>query len=138
MNNDFRYVMHDMTNIYIGAKHTYDELMNIDEVPFKLKTILSHYMLKEIAGNTTLENHLFFMKKTDESYRIYKQMKTRFKLNVFRENGHGKGKPGYVQKEYKIDEIVEGPESAVLHENMNTIFVEEMHITKLGLLSVGI
>ena len=71
MNNDFRYVMHDMTNIYIGAKHTYDELMNIDEVPFKLKTILSHYMLKEIAGNTTLENHLFFMKKTDESYRIY-------------------------------------------------------------------
>ena len=44
----------------------------------------------------------------------------------------------YVQKEYKIDEIVEGPESAFLHENMNTIFVEEMHITKLGLLSVGI
>ena len=48
MNNDFRYVMHDMTNLYIGAKHTYDELMDIDEVPFKLKTILSHYMLKEI------------------------------------------------------------------------------------------
>ena len=78
------------------------------------------------------------MKKTDESYLIYKQMKTRFKLNVFRENGHGKGKPGYVQKEYKVEEIVEGPESAFLHENMNTIFVEEMHITKLGLLAVGI
>ena len=138
MNNDYRYVMHDMTNVYIGAKYTYDELMDVDEVPFKLKTIFSHYMLKEIDGNTTLENHLFYMKKTDESYLVYKQMKARFKLNVFRENGHGKGKSGYVQKSYKINEIVEGPEAAFLHANMNTIFVEEMHITKLGLLSVGI
>ena len=50
---------------------------------------------------------------------IYKQMKAKFKLNVFREDGHGKGKPGYVQKEYKIQDIVEGPEAAFLHENMN-------------------
>ena len=27
MNNDFKYVMHNMTNIYIGAKYTYDEIM---------------------------------------------------------------------------------------------------------------
>ena len=27
MNNDYKYVMHDLTNIYIGAKYTYDELM---------------------------------------------------------------------------------------------------------------
>ena len=138
MNNDFKYVMHDLTNVYIGAKYTYDEIMNSDEVPFKFKVILSHYMLKEIAGNTTLENHLFFMKPTDESYIIYKQMKAKFKLNVFREDGHGKGKPGYVQKEYKIQEIVEGTEAAFLHANMNTIFVEELHLTTLGLMAVGI
>ena len=138
MNNDFKYVMHDLTNIYIGAKFTYEEIMDSDEVPFKFKVILSHYILREVDGNTTLENHLFFLKPTDESYMIYKQMKAKFKLNVFLEDGHGKGKPGYVQKEYKIDEIVEGPEAEFLHANMNTIFVEEMHITKLGLLSVGI
>ena len=46
MNNDFKYVMHDMTNVYIGAKYTYDEIMDSDEVPFKFKVILSHYMLK--------------------------------------------------------------------------------------------
>lgn len=138
MNNDFRYIMHDMTNLYIGAKHTYEELMDIDEVPFKFKVILSHYILKEIAGNTTIENHLFYMKQTDESYMIYKQMKAKFKLNVFYEDGHGKGKPGYVQKVYKIQDIVEGPEAALLHEKMNEIVVEEMHITKLGLLAVGI
>ncbi len=138
MNNDFRYVMQDMTNVYIGAKYTYDEIMNVDEVPFKLKVILSHYMLKEVAGNTTLENHIFYMKPDDMSYMVYKRMKARFKLNVFKEDGHGKGKPGYIQKEYKIQDIVEGPEAAMLHEKMNQIFVEEMHITKLGLLSISI
>ena len=120
------------------AKYTYDEIMNVDEVPFKLKVILSHYMLKEVAGNTTLENHIFYMKPDDMSYMVYKRMKARFKLNVFKEDGHGKGKPGYIQKEYKIQDIVEGPEAAMLHEKMNQIFVEEMHITKLGLLSVSI
>ena len=40
--------------------------------------------------------------------------------------------------EYKVQEIVEGPESAFLHENMNQIFVEELHITSLGLLAVSI
>ena len=138
MNNDFRYVMQDMTNVYIGAKYTYDEIMNVDEVPFKLKVILSHYMLKEVAGNTTLENHIFYMKPDDMSYMVYKRMKARFKLNVFKEDGHGKGKPGYIQKEYKIQDIVEAPEAAMLHEKMNQIFVEEMHITKLGLLSISI
>lgn len=138
MNNDFRYVMQDMTNVYIGAKYTYDEIMNVDEVPFKLKVILSHYMLKEVAGNTTLENHIFYMKPDDMSYMVYKRMKARFKLNVFKEDGHGKGKPGYIQKEYNIQDIVEGPEAAMLHEKMNQIFVEEMHITKLGLLSISI
>ena len=72
MNNDFKYVMHDLTNIYIGAKFTYEEMMNSDEVPFKFKVILSHYILREVDGNTTLENHLFFLKPTDESYMIYK------------------------------------------------------------------
>ena len=78
------------------------------------------------------------MKPDDMSYMVYKRMKARFKLNVFKEDGHGKGKPGYIQKEYKIQDIVEGPEAAMLHEKMNQIFVEEMHITKLGLLSISI
>ena len=111
--------------------------MDNDDVPFKFKTILSRYILKEVAGNTTLENHIFYMKKEDMSYMIYKQMKAKFKLNVFKEDGHGKGQPGYVQKEYKIQDIVEGKDSIELHEKMNQIFVEELHITSLGLLAVS-
>lgn len=134
-NNDFKYVMHDLTNVYIGAKYTYDELMNSDEVPFKLKTIFSHCMLREVAGDTTLENHVFYMHTTDISYQAYKQMKAKFKLSVFEENGHGRGKAGYVDREYKIEDIVENRE---LHEKMDQILVTELHLTKLGIMSTSV
>ncbi len=133
--NDFKYVMQDITNVYLGAKYTYDELMNVDEVPFKLKTIFSHYMLKEVSGDTTLENHVFYLEKGSLSYLAYKQMKAGFKMSVFEENGHGKGKPGYVSREYKIDEILSSEE---LMSKKDQIVIEEVHITKLGMLAVGI
>ena len=134
-NNDFKYVMHDLTNVYIGAKYTYGELMDTDEVPFKLKTVFSHVMLREVAADTTLENHIFYLKKEDMSYQVYKQMKARFKLSVLEENGHGKGKPGYAAREYKIEDIVASSE---LHEKKDQILVTELHLTKLGIMSAGV
>lgn len=58
-NQDFKYVMQDVSRVYIGAKFTYQEMMDTDEIPFKLKAIFSHYILKEVAGDTTPENHIF-------------------------------------------------------------------------------
>ena len=52
-NRDFKYVMQDVSRVYIGAKYTYREMMDSDEIPFKLKAILSHYILKEVAEDTT-------------------------------------------------------------------------------------
>ncbi len=134
-NNDFKYVMHDLTNIYVGAKYTYNDLMKLDEVPFKLKTIISHYMLKEVSGDTTIENHIFYLKPEDLSYLIYKQMKARFKLSIFEENGHGKNKPGYISREYRIDEIINNKN---IYSKKDQIIVEEIHLTKISLFSVSI
>jgi len=135
MNNDFKHVMHDLTNIYIGGKLSYAELMNMDEVPFKLKSIFSHNMLKEVAGDTCLENHIFYINDTDLSYFVYKQLKARFKLSIFSEDGHGKGKPGYKAYEYKIDEIIKNEE---IMSKKDQIIVEEMRITKMSLMSIQI
>ena len=126
---DYKHVLQDMTNLYIGGKLSYSEIMNIDEIPFKLKCILSQYILKEIAGDTTIENHIFFIKPEDMAYMIYKKMKIKFRLYVFDEN-----KKSYVAHEYRIEDIV-GNE--YLHEHMNTIFVEEMHIYKINMLAIS-
>lgn len=126
---DYKHIVQDPTNAYIGARLTYGELMEIDEIPFKLKTILSHYILKEVDKDTTIENHIFYMKPEDESYMIYKRIKAKFGMYVFDEK-----KKSYVRREMKIDEIVK---DEYLHEHMDTVFVEEMHIYKLNLLSIS-
>lgn len=126
---DYKHIVQDPTNAYLGARLTYGELMDIDEVPFKFKTLLSHYILKEVDRDTTIENHIFFIKPEDESYMVYKRIKAKFAMYVFDET-----KRSYVRKEYKIDEIVK---DEYLHEHMDTIFVEEIHIYKLNLLSMS-
>lgn len=126
---DYKHIVQDPTNAYIGARLTYGELMDIDDVPFKLKTIFSHYILKEVDRDTTIENHIFYIKPEDESYLVYKRIKAKFGMYVFDEK-----KKSYIRKEYKIEEIVK---DEYLHEHMDTIFVEEMHIYKLNLLSMS-
>lgn len=125
---DYRIVLQDMTNLYIGALLSYAELMNMDEVPFKLKSILDHTILKEIDQNTTISDHLFFIKKDDVAYKTYSGMRAKFRLNVPTDTKEG---IKYVSKEYSIEEIVE---NQYLHSIMDNVWVEELHIGKLYLL----
>lgn len=134
-NRDFKYVMHDLTNVYIGARFTYGELMEEEEVPFKLKMIISHYFLKEVGENTRIEDHIFYLKETDISFLVFRQMKAKFRLNVWRDELDGVKRPGYKSEVYKITDIVNNDE---LKKRMDITLVEEMHITKLGLMSVSI
>ena len=134
-NRDFKYVMHDLTNVYIGTKFSYEELLNEEEVPFKLKMIISHYILKEVGPATKLEDHIFYMKETDISYFVFRQMKAKFRLNVWKDEKDGVKKPGYKSQIYKLEEIVGNKE---LQEKKDITLVEELHITKLGLMSVSV
>ena len=134
-NRDFKYVMHDMTNLYIGAKHTYNELLVSEEVPFKLKTLISRFITREVDGNTKIEDHIFYLKETDMSYQIYKEMKARFRLNVWKDENDGVKTPGYKSKTYRITEILGNEE---LMRKKDITMVEELHVTKLGLMSVSL
>ena len=53
---DFKYVMQDTGSIYVGAKYAYEELLEAEAVPFKLKAILTHYILKKQAAPTPAED----------------------------------------------------------------------------------
>lgn len=134
-NRDFKYVMHDLTNLYIGAKHTYDELLESEEVPFKLKTLISRFFLREVAGSTKIEDHIFYLKEADMSYQIYKQMKAKFRLNVWKDESDGVRTPGYKSMTYRITDIVGNEE---LMQKKDITIVEEVHITKIGLMAVSL
>lgn len=134
-NRDYKHVIQDVTHIYVGGRLSYAELMDMDEVPFKLKTIFAHYMMRDVDRETTLENHLFYMDKSSMSYIVYKKMKAKFVLNVFYEDGHGKNKPGYHIDEFTIDEILDNED---LMANKETIFLNEVRISKLKMAGVSI
>ncbi len=129
-NRDYKHIIQDITNIYIGGKLSYGEMMDMDDIPFKLKTVFAHYMLKEVDKATTLENHLFYLDKDSLSYMVYKKLKARFLLNVFYEDGHGKNEPGYRIDEYLIDDILD---NETIMANKDVTFLTEVRISKLKL-----
>ena len=72
--------------------------------------------------------------KDSASYRVMKKMKVRFRMSVWEESdGKKRKKSGYVNREYTLDEVVDSME---LHQKKDTIIVEEMRVSKLGLASV--
>lgn len=134
-NKDYKHVIQDITNVYLGGRLTYDEMIDEEDVPYKLKTIFLHYMMNEVAGDTSLENHIFYIKRNGTSYNTYKKLKTKFVLNVFYDAEHAKGKPGYKIKEYEIDELLN---DEYVMANMDTTFVTEVRISKLRMMSIAV
>ena len=132
-NRGFKYVLQDVSKVYIGAKFTYQEMMEEEAVPFKLKAILSHYILKEVAGDTTPENHIFFIRDTDISCLVYRQLKAKFKLDfpVRTPRGTWQYKSGY----HTIDEILEKEDWRAKRDE---IIVEEMVVTKMHIMMMSL
>ena len=132
--NDFKYILQDISNIYVGARSTYGELAENEDLPHKLREVIVRIILSEVAEDTTPENHLFYLTKDSASYRVMKKMKTRFRMSVWEEaDGKKRKKSGYVNREYALDEVVD---SAELHQKKDTIVVEEMRVSKLALAAV--
>lgn len=132
-NRDFKYVLQDVSKVYIGAKFTYQEMMEEEAVPFKLKAILSHYILKEVAGDTTPENHLFFIRDTDISCLVYRQLKARFKLDFPVRTA--KGAWQYKSSYHTIDEILKQED---WRSRKDEIIVEEMVLTKMHIMMMSL
>ena len=76
----FKYVMTDMTSIFIGAKFSYDELLEHEDVPQKLREVIFRIFLNEVSGDTLIENHVFYLTKDSQTYKALKKMKARFKM----------------------------------------------------------
>ena len=132
-NNDFKYVLQDLSKIYIGARFCYKELMERDDIPFKLKAIFGHYILKEVDDQTRISDHVFFCKDTDLTFMVFKQLKAQFKISNYIENQKN-GKCGhYESRLFTIEQILQ---DETLRENQGMVIVEEMMIKKISMMAV--
>lgn len=134
---DFKYILQDAGSIYIGTRYPYEELIQQEQLPFKLKTILMQYILKETKAFLTLEEHFASMTADSFSYGVYKELKVKIKVSIpeERKTFTGKIKRRYVDKIYPLEELV----SMRLEEKAEKgIIIREIIYSKIGLLSFSV
>lgn len=134
---DFKYVMQDTGSIYVGAKYTYEELLKAEAVPFKLKAILTHYVLKEASPQTTLESEFYYLKPGTFLYETYKQLKVRVKVQVQVEKKSlfGKKKIEYQEKILTLKELTE---MNLARKKASGLVVAEIILSKLGMMTFSV
>ena len=130
----YKYVMSDVGNIYIGARYTYEELLSNDDVNFKLKAIISHYILKDSDITNSLESEFYHMKPGSNVYSVFEQLKVRIKVLVI---GQKKGifkkqAPGYIEKVMSLKELADTDTDTKKGEGM---VIGEIAFSKLALMS---
>lgn len=78
---DYKYVMGDTGNVFLGAKYAYGELLQNEDVPFKIRAIVERYILPQSGVETTLESEFYYMTADSFAYRTYRQLKVKVKYS---------------------------------------------------------
>ena len=132
---DNKYSMQDTSRVYLGCKYTFQEVLDSEEILFKLRLILQKYVIPEADPEDTLETHLYYLGETDFLVKLYRQMKTRIKVNVIAEKKSltGKKRKEYVTKLLKIDELVA---MTPAQKEACGMVIQELSVSKLSLLGL--
>ncbi|MGN0376937.1 MAG: hypothetical protein ACI4ED_04810 [Suilimivivens sp.] len=135
--NDFKYVMMDMGNIYLGARFTYEELINQEMVPFKLKTIIRQYFLKETTPDTSLESQFYYLERDTFLYETFKQLRIKVKVNIQVKKKSLLGKTSYKYEE-QILTLKELTDINLAKKKVSGMIIREIIISKLGLMTFSV
>lgn len=133
---DFKYVIADLSRIYFGARYSYRELTSSEDVSFKLRMIFRTWMLSEVEEDTTLESHLFYLKKDSVSYDVFRQLgaKVRVTWPVYR-NRMGKREKVYQEKILFLSELCDiSPQE----KQRQGYLIRELQISKLRLMQFSL
>ena len=131
---DFKYVLQDTGAIYLGARYSYGELLEDDMMAFKLKTIISQYILKDVDASATLESHFYYMTPESFSYQTFRELKVKIKVSLPEEKRSLTGKAKHVYKD-KIYTLKELAELNLARKKQIGLIIREISVSKLGLMS---
>ena len=130
---DFKYCMQDMERDYFGARYTYQELMQNELVPFKFKTIIERYLVRDIDRDTSLESHFYHMTKENPEYRVYRQLKARVRVTQIKNRKSSQTE--YTEKVYTLEQLT----ALSTDEKMEKgIAIREIILSKLALFAFSV
>lgn len=128
-NRDFKYIMQDTYQIYVGAKYTYEELLADSEVPFKVKALINHYIKPELEGATpTIESHFYYMTTEGFTYQTFLQLKTKVRYSVIDTK-----KNRYTTKSAKLQDFVL---LTPAEKEKSGVIIQEISLSKLALMGI--
>lgn len=132
-NQDYKYVMQDAGTIYLGARFSYEEIMDNADITFKIKAIIEHYLTKEITMDTSLESHFYYMEPKSFSARTYEQLKVKIKVSEKQSKKGllGKEKIVYTDKIYRLSEFMA---LSVEEKKKKGILIQEIAFPKMALM----
>lgn len=132
---DYKYSMQDTSRLYVGAKYTFRELLDDEEITFKFRMIMERYILPEADPEDTLETHLYYLNPDSFLVKVYRQMKAKVKVNVIEEKKPllGCAKKEYVTKQFSVEELAQiKPDRK---EQMGCV-IQELSVSKLALIGL--
>ena len=131
---DFKYIMQDTGYVYLGARYSYEELLKDEQLAFKLKTIISLYILKDVDASSTLESHFYYMTPQDFAYQTYCELKVKVKVSlpVQKKGWTGKIKTVYKDQVYSLKEFAA---FNLARKKQLGLIIREVVISKLGLMT---
>lgn len=105
---DYKYAIQDFSNVYLGARMTYQDLADYDGVPCKIKDAVYRIFLKEVSPDMTIADHLMQIKADSLSFMAYQQMRVAIKVIslVLKTDKKGKTKETYDIKDYSLQDFM--------------------------------
>ena len=133
----YKYVMNDMGSIYLGAKFSYQELLDNPDLNFKLRSVISHYVLKYSDKENTLESEFYYLNKDNGLYDVFNELKVKVKVleNKEKKNLFGKTSTVNTERVLQLKELTEIDTDTKKGEGM---VICEVIISKLALMSFTI
>jgi hypothetical protein len=132
---DYKYTMQDVSRVYVGCKYTFGELLENEEVLFKLRLVVQKYILPQADAQDTLESHLYYLEAADFLAKLYGQMKARIKVNVIEEKRglFGRGQKRYVTKLLTIEQLTA---MSPAEKEAVGLVIQELSVSKLALMGL--
>jgi len=130
---DYKYVIQDFSNVYFGARMTYQDLADREGVPGKIKDAVFRVFIKEITPETTIGEHMLTLKDDSMSYLAYHQLKVMIKVIslVKKVDKKGNVKETYDISDYTLDAFMKNED---LHENSDKYMIQEISIKKRNMM----
>ncbi len=134
---DYKYVIQDFSNVYVGAQYSYAELAESDDTPSRLKDAVYRVFYKEVDPQTKIAEHLMQLKDDTMCYLAFSQLRLQIKVTfcVQRQDKKGKYKEEYETKDYSLDDFLT---DNYIREHQDTCLIQEIYFKKRHLMMMHV